>query len=923
MAIKRRVVDTTLEKKILTGMIVSRTFIVNVKEIYAPELFELKYANLICEWCFSYQDTYDTAPRYEIEDIFNKWVKTDPDEELVKYVADFLSNLSDEFEDADKFNADYWLDSAVAYFNTRSLLVLSDGLKDCATANDHEGAERLLHAHRNIEKAVSAGVDPFTDKEAIRKSFTGTGESLFKIPGALGRLMNSEFTRESFVALMGPEKRGKCQKDTSNIHLSDGTIKTIKEVVDSKIQNIITFNESTQKFESSKVTDFYDNGPKECYEVITRTGRKTTPTLNHPYLTPTGWKELSELSVGDRVAVPKTLSFFGAIANKKEYLRILAYLIAEGGLTSGSTPNFTSTYDAIRNDLEHCVSLFNCKITWDVNRYSGYVVGNDTSGINRIARVLRRQGLAGCHSRDKFIPDVIYKQTKEGVAEFLKTLFTCDGSVFHDGIEYSSASQKMLMQIQHLLTRFGVVCKVKYKRAKCKDKEYDHWCLSIRDYYNIKLFVEEIGFDFHKKEKAIEVLANYDGRDKKSFLDSFPTEIVCQVKDMIVEQFKETGIAPQTRIGKALMKQFNASICNNKPLMRTTLEQVQAKAKLPALQTILDSEILWDTIEAIIPIGKHHTYDLTVAKHHNFVADNCLVHNTWWLKYFAMQARRHKCKVAFFQAGDMSQDQMIRRMMISITQKSDKIKYCGEMLIPVLDCLHNQEDTCNKKQRTCDFGVNTEEFEYDPDYIPCVECNKGNGNFYDFKGAVWYRKRKAIKPLTPREAYEASAKNSKQIRAEQFKLDTYPNMSLSVSGIKRRLEKWERTEGFIPDVILIDYADIMAPEKGSNEFRHQQNATWMALRGLSQEYHCCVITATQASASSYNKESIGREDFSEDKRKYAHVTAMYGLNQTPIEKKMGIMRIAPIVIREDDYDERYNVRVLQCLQIGRPYIASF
>lgn len=42
----------------------------------------------------------------------------------------------------------------------------------------------------------------------------------------------------------------------------------------------------------------------------------------------------------------------------------------------------------------------------------------------------------------------------------------------------------------------------------------------------------------------------------------------------------------------------------------------------------LDGDLWWDQIRSIIPVGDKQTYDLTVLFHHNFVANDMLVHNT-------------------------------------------------------------------------------------------------------------------------------------------------------------------------------------------------------------------------------------------------------------------------------------------------------
>jgi len=86
-----------------------------------------------------------------------------------------------------------------------------------------------------------------------------------------------------------------------------------------------------------------------------------------------------------------------------------------------------------------------------------------------------------------------------------------------------------------------------------------------------------------------------------------------------------------------------------------------------------------------------------------------------------------------------------------------------------------------------------------------------------------------------------------------------------------------------------------------------------------------MVTATQADAASYRTGRLSLSNFSEDKRKCGHVTAMYGLNQDPggREKKLGILRINELVVREGEFSVDNEVRVVQDLRIGRPYLESF
>lgn len=302
---------------------------------------------------------------------------------------------------------------------------------------------------------------------------------------------------------------------------------------------------------------------------------------------------------------------------------------------------------------------------------------------------------------------------------------------------------------------------------------------------------------------------------------------------------------------------------------------------------------------------------------------------TFMLLELGMRAKASGCNVAFFQAGDMSENQMVKRLCIYLSRKSNVPKHCEGLWLPEVDCVYNQDNTCIRKEREKNEGALLDEdipekwnnyeklinvCKENTDHIPCRNCKK-------MKGTVWLKKGHSVKPLTWKEAYK-NAKSWQKKHNKSFKLSTYPNNTLTVSEIRTLLNIWEKQEEFIPDVVIIDYADILAPES-KQEFRHQQNKIWQELRRLSQEKHCLVITATQAAASSYGKRSLELSDFSEDKRKYSHVTAMYGLNQDEDEKKIGIMRINALVIREDEFSITNQVTILQRLQIGRPFLGSY
>ena len=304
---------------------------------------------------------------------------------------------------------------------------------------------------------------------------------------------------------------------------------------------------------------------------------------------------------------------------------------------------------------------------------------------------------------------------------------------------------------------------------------------------------------------------------------------------------------------------------------------------------------------------------------------------TWWLIELSIWARRYGNNIAFFSAGDMTLPQMVLRYGIRFTGKSNKAKFCKEGLIPVIDCKFNQDDSCQNKHRVGTFGVLNDkgdlaDYENEPDYEPCSYCRKNYNSTAFWKGAYWQKQKAEVEPLTWKEAIEkGELLNRRWGKKSKLKLTEYANSTLTIEGIENQLDMWEREENFIPDVIIVDYMDLLTAEhiNGGMQQRHVINDIWGGARRLSQQRHCCFISASQSDAVSYDAKWIGMKHFSEAKAKNAHVTGMVTLNQTMEEKKRGIMRLGKLLTREDEFDSLSGVTVLQSIRNGKTLLDSY
>ncbi len=308
------------------------------------------------------------------------------------------------------------------------------------------------------------------------------------------------------------------------------------------------------------------------------------------------------------------------------------------------------------------------------------------------------------------------------------------------------------------------------------------------------------------------------------------------------------------------------------------------------------------------------------------------VGKTYALMVFAIAAARQGLNVAMLETGDLTQDQLDTRFYSYFTKKVNKDKYVGKHKHPVLDCLLNQ--TCECEHAKVDSPVvivdDRGKYKFIPDYkeeeiieshVPCIECYKDRFLRYKkFKGSIWWEM-KHVNKWSWREAERKAIRFKKRYKGRII-TEAFPMQSVSASDIRNWCINKQKQEGFVPDVLIIDYPDILAPET-QKDYRHQENEKWMILRRISQEFHNCVIVATQADANSYNKDTLQLSNYSEDKRKYGHVTHFFGINKTANEEELGCCRFSTLLLREDSVQVSKQVTLLQNLKIGHPMIASF
>lgn len=133
-------------------------------------------------------------------------------------------------------------------------------------------------------------------------------------------------------------------------------------------------------------------------------------------------------------------------------------------------------------------------------------------------------------------------------------------------------------------------------------------------------------------------------------------------------------------------------------------------------------------------------------------------------------------------------------------------------------------------------------------------------------------------------------KKYSEMKLGRLFIKEYPTSTCTVHMIRNHVEKLS-LKGFIPDVILIDYADIMRSSRQYDSLRHELKLIYEELRGLATELKIPIWTASQANRDSSNSEIVGLESMSEAYGKAMVADVILTISRRSHEKASGQGRL--------------------------------
>ncbi|HXD85132.1 MAG TPA: DNA polymerase III subunit alpha [Urbifossiella sp.] len=407
------------------------------------------------------------------------------------------------------------------------------------------------------------------------------------------------------------------------------------------------------------VTDVMWNGRKKVYRLRTELGHEIVATGNHPFRVWNGWKKLNELKPGERIAAPRALRVPTAATWPAHEVIALAGLLSEGNTCHPSTLYFYGNDRVFVDDFAAAIGKFPDTVAkvyarrdraclevqantgidsrFQPGRKGSRVVTKAApkrSGAYRWAEAL---GILGKTATAKFVPAPVFGLRDSDLELFLGRLWAGDGFIANRTLKvpfYATSSPQLAKDVQYLLLRLGIVSRIHVKAFNYQGDARPGYAVHVLGDGSVEAFVRRVGPHCLGREKAVNHLDAYIAATPRgcSSKDTVPLEIRSWVDD----ERKNAGLTwaeLETRSNVSTQEFFGTPSVGKRGFRRSTIAKLAAYFNSQRLADAAQSDLYWDRIVSIEPLGIQDTYDLTVDVDHNFVADGLIVHNSHTAAY--------------------------------------------------------------------------------------------------------------------------------------------------------------------------------------------------------------------------------------------------------------------------------------------------
>jgi replicative DNA helicase len=375
-------------------------------------------------------------------------------------------------------------------------------------------------------------------------------------------------------------------------------------------------------------------GRRRVFRVELASGRSIRATSKHRLLGAEGWVRVADLSVGDRVAIARTLPEPDeTIEWPEDRVALLGQLIGDGSYLSNQPLRYvTASEDNSMLVARAAEREFGCR----VKRYRGrgawhqlLISGNgDRWRPAGVDKWLRDLGIFGQRSHEKRIPEEAFRLTNRQIASLVRHLWATDGCISvrsrrrsgPPAVHFSTSSLGLAQDVAALLLRLGIVSRIRTVRPPVGRPCHS---VNVSGGESQRRFLAEVGAFGPRSEQAVRLGAYLASTGSGTNVDTLPIETFDRVQAVMASRgisTREMAVIRGTASGGGAHFRFAPS--------RASVAEYAEILDDDVLRSRATSDLFWDRVVGIHPDEDEDVFDLTVPGPESWLADSVISHNS-------------------------------------------------------------------------------------------------------------------------------------------------------------------------------------------------------------------------------------------------------------------------------------------------------